>query len=323
MALTPLYEDDFSGYSSTVEVEDAYPYDPPSDLSSSLSGAPDNPYVRWGIANGPGGVPGLQNVTYDGTEDGEPPRMFALSLDKVGLETRCRGFQVEGTWDFTSFNPAHPLNGSSGLIEVFSYEIGNRSESFDGSPIFIGRHHSTGTLVVTIQTTPAYGNSITPPGLYGQEYAGAIPELGIFTIRATGQFSILTETSPGVWAPSTDGSVQVFVNNVLLFSFEGPVWHGDSTVGNRTWNSVTWKQVGRFTNARVWDSDECGSVPPDGTELCECVPPSGSNPPPVLPPPITNPPPQEAVLGDPLSCLGGGIVPIQDDFAPSEVWWGM
>ncbi len=65
-------------------------------------------------------------------------------------------------------------------------------------------------------------------------------------------------------------------------------------------------------------------VPPDGTQTCECVTPP-TNPPPgtTLPPPITNPPPLEPFIGEQFYCTGGGLVPIQADFAPPEQWWGL
>jgi hypothetical protein len=30
----------------------------------------------------------------------------------------------------------------------------------------------------------------------------------------------------------------------------------------------------------------------------------------------------EALIGEQLACAGGGTVPTQPDFEPSEIWWG-
>lgn len=84
-----------------------------------------------------------------------------------------------------------------------------------------------------------------------------------------------------------------------------------------------------LVNRKAFTVPTPGSVPTSTTEICECVPgtgnpgttvpPGGTSSPPV----ITNPPPLEATIGEQLSCGGGGLVPTQDDFAPSETWWGM
>lgn len=63
-------------------------------------------------------------------------------------------------------------------------------------------------------------------------------------------------------------------------------------------------------------------LPPGSSTICDCVPPTGSTPPPALPPAIVFPPPTEATIGTPIGCLGGGVVPIQADFVPVELWWG-
>ncbi len=71
-----------------------------------------------------------------------------------------------------------------------------------------------------------------------------------------------------------------------------------------------------------------GSPATPSTVICDCVPPTGSGPPTTpppggttSPPPITNPPPLEVTIGEQISCDGGGLVPIQADFEPSELWW--
>lgn len=320
MPLHLLYGDDFSGYANQIAMENAYPYDPPGDLTSCLSGSPDNPYVRWGLTNGPSGVPGNQNVTYD---DGGSHHQFGLDLDKVGLDPQCRLFQAEGTWDLHTFAPEHPLNGSSTMITVWSYETGNRLGSFDGNLVVVGRLHGAATVVVTVTTTPPYANNSPPPGswkgLFSQSFVGAMPEATISTLRVYGRRSELTEVTAGEWAPSTDGFVQVFLNDVQIFSFEGPVWHGNHLIGSRHWNSVTWEQVGRFTNARVWDEIGCDPTEPPP---CPCVPPPTG--PPKLPPPIPpRPPKTPPVIGMQLACLGGGLVPTQPDLVYLENWWGL
>ncbi len=314
MALNLLYEDDFVSYGTDENLlAAAYPYDPPGDLSPTLT---PHTYLTVGPTEGPSGVPGVQNTTYNTGPIGQ----FTYFMAKVGLEPQCREFQAVGTWDFTSFSPAHPLNAYSGLIQVWSYEYGNRLDSFDGNLVQISRGNSTGQLVITIQTTAAYGNSVTPLGLYGQNIEGVLLENNIYTIRVYGRSSILTETSPGVWAPSTDGFAKVFINDVEVFSFDGPVWHGEPTT-NRNWNSVTWGLLGRFALAQVWDEVGCSPVPPNPPN-CECTPPIGPpKPPGSKPPVIIDPPPIDTTIGEQLACLGGGVVPTQADFIPVEFWW--
>ncbi len=68
------------------------------------------------------------------------------------------------------------------------------------------------------------------------------------------------------------------------------------------------------------------TLPPPETPhpppFCPCEPPPTDPPklPPVTPP---NPPPQEPTIGEQLTCLGGGDVPVQGDFPPQEMWWGL
>jgi hypothetical protein len=133
LMLKPLFVDPFTGYSSQTEFENAYPYDPPSDMSPSLVYNPLNhaaPYIVWGLTRGPGGVPGLENVTKDPAflalydPFGHGP--FGPSIDKVGLAPQCRLFRVSTTSDFAGHVPTEPLNNSNELLAVWSYETGNR-----------------------------------------------------------------------------------------------------------------------------------------------------------------------------------------------------
>ncbi len=328
MALHLLFADDFSGYSSQSEFQLAYPYDPPTDNTSSVvEYAPGTPYVAWGLTRGPGGVPGIQNVTAVEAPDPFGHGPFAVEVDKVNLDPQCRLFRVVGTWDFGGFVPTEPANTGSHLFTIWSYESANRLGSFDGNLVFIARNHLTGVMSFNVTTTPAFANVAYPPGATKGTYATAIgPTLleggGSYTIQLDGKSSELTETAPGsgIYVPSTDGFVTVSVNGTEVFSFTGPVWHGRNTT-NRNWNSVTPVSVGRFTDFEIYDETGCTPVPPDGTETCVCTPPGTSTPPGTLPPPIIHPPPLETTIGEQLACFGGGVVPTQADFVPVEFWW--
>jgi hypothetical protein len=169
-------------------------------------------------------------------------------------------------------------------------------------------------MVVDVQTTATYGNVGTH---YSQTFAALLLESGgIYTITIDGKSSELTETSPGVWEPSTDGYVRVSVNGTEIFSFDGPVWHGESST-NRNWNSVTFHPIGKFTDLQIFD-EVCETVSPP----CECVEPPTVTP--EFPPPIpTHPPKVEPTIGEQLACVGGGRVPMQPDLVYIENWWGM
>lgn len=328
MALHLLYADDFTGYTNTLEFYYAYPYDPPTDLSPSTAlnslGPPGTQYVEWGLTRGPGGGPGVQNVSAVETNDPFGHGQFALEVDKVNLDPQCRIFRVTGTWDFADFIPTEPQNTGSPLLIVWSYESGNRLGSFDGNLVSVGRSHITGAIIFNITTTPDYANIATPPGAWKGIYNSVINSTllesgGIYTIQIDGQSSILTEDSPGsgVWVPSIDGYIRVSVNGTELLSFDGPVWHGNRNT-DRNWNSVEFDSVGRFTDLEIYDDDGCVTEPP----FCPCEPPP-TNPPPKPPPTPPNPPPQEPTIGEQLACLGGGLVPIQADFPAPELWWGL
>ncbi len=328
MALHPLWIDDFSGYANQAAFYAAYPYDPPTDTTTSVVFAPTSePYVAWGLTRGPGGVPGIQNVTAVEAPDPFSHGPFAVEVDKVNLDPQCRIFRVKGTYDFASFAPTIPANSSSHLFTVWSYESANRLGSFDGNLVFFGRNHLTGAVNLNITTTPAYANTAYPPGATKAQYVLATPGIlltlgGTYVIQIDGQSSELTETAPGsgIYTPSTDGYVRVLVNGTQIFSFDGPVWHGKQTT-NRNWNSVTAVSVGKFTSFEVYDDTGCAPVPPNPPN-CECTPPIGPpKPPGSKPPPIIDPPPIDTTVGEQLACFGGGVVPTQADFVPVEFWW--
>ncbi len=325
MALRGIWIDDFSGYTNQAGFYAAYPYDPPTDTSPSTTEyAPGVPYVAWGLTRGPGGVPGIENVTATEAPDPFGHGQHGLNVDKVNLAPECRIFRASGRWDFADFVPTEPGNTSSRMIEVWSYESGNRAGSFDGHLAYVGRNHLTGTITFNVTTTPAFENVASPPGAWKSTYQSTLPSIlmeagGIYTIQIDGQSSILTETSPGsgIYEPSTDGYIRVSVNDTVLFGFDGPVWHGNRNT-NRNWNSVSIDSVGKFTDFNVYDEDSCVTEPP----FCPCEP-TPTNPPPKPPPTPPNPPPQEPTIGEQLACLGGGLVPIQADFPPQELWWGL
>ncbi len=326
MPLHLLYSDDFSGYANQAAFYAAYPYDPPTDNTSSVVKAPTGEdYVAWGLTRGPGLGPGIQNVTAVEAPDPFGHGPFAVEVDKVNLDPQCRLFRVIGTWDFGGFVPTEPANTGSHLFTVWSYESANRLGSFDGNLVFIARNHLTGVMSFNITTTPAYANVAYLPGATKGTYATAIgPTLleggGNYSIQIDGQSSELTEDSPGsgIYVPSTDGFVRVSVNGTEVFSFDGPVWHGKNTT-NRNWNSVTAVSVGRFTDWYIYDELGCDTTEPPP---CECEPPPTS--PPKYPPPIPpRPPKTPPIIGVQLACIGGGLVPTQADLVYVENWWGL
>ena len=308
MGFHARWEDDFSGYSSQTDFEDAYPYNPPGDLSSSVDGAPNSPYVTWGLTRGPGGVPGIENTTDPMVGSGQ----FAVVIDKVfDPEAQCRYFAVEATFDFSAYAPVHPLNLNSAILQVWSYEYGDRLGSFDGALVNIARRHFNGNMPITIRTTPAYGNTVLPAGRYADEIIGALPNGSILHVRIEGKSSLLTESPPGTWQPSVDGYVKIFVNGSQIFSFTGPVWHGNPST-NRNWDAASVYSVGKVTNFNIYDSDECtittgNDIPPTETNPC-----CGSSVDPGVGDtnPGDKPPEDTSVSYQPWiqNCAGGGLV---------------
>ncbi len=127
----------------------------------------------------------------------------------------------------------------------------------------------------------------------------------------------------GVMKTTQDGAYRIYVNGVVVLEGTAVLIHNIGFpaiggigigIGGNYWIDNLWSgTVESFT-----DSFFCTTPPtPPPHNPCACPPP------PKQPPPISDPPPITPGIGEQLACLGGGLVPIQADFVPSELWWGL
>lgn len=162
-----------------------------------------------------------------------------------------------------------------------------------------------GMTALYINDVDVYGPRVDSHGLYNQAFSTATE-------------AELWSNLGGLWTrwATTSGTV-----GQIGVGYSGPIFGQPALIGGLvTANNAFMNAV--FTPVPVTGTPP-GTVPPSGTPMCECVPPTGTpKPPGSSPPPIVNPPPIEMTIGEQLSCLGGGLVPMQDDFAFAEVWWG-
>ncbi len=302
MPLALLFSDDFSGHANQAAFEAAYPYDPPTDMSTSMSDS-----VVWGLTEGPGGVPGVRKLTGG-----------SGVFDKVNLSPLGHLFRVAGRWDF-NYAPSSG-NETTSLVNMWWVPPGNRVSDFAGHVFQVSRIHASTTMVVAVKTTSSYANGAL--NYYSQNFAGALPGSTAVNIRVDGRRSTMTETSPGVFAPALDGWVKVYLNDVEMFSFVGPVWHGADSLNEAPyWNGVSIRPAGRFTNFEIWHEVSAVEVV-DNTDVC-CSTGDGGNAVPTGGGQGNGATPvQYPAIGTQIECAGGGTVPTQADIVFSETWWG-
>ncbi len=127
---------------------------------------------------------------------------------------------------------------------------------------------------------------------------------------------------------ASDGA-EILVHQVPV-TVDGEIQETSDTapIFGASWSCPLLVSRAPFTVATPGTVPNPGGSGGGGTPICDCVPPTGSGPPTTpppggttTPPPITNPPPLEPTIGEQLVCDGGGVVPIQGDFAPAELWW--
>ncbi len=295
-----LWSEDFSSYGSDAAVKTAYPGE---------DGFNDRTYdensADWGASAGPDGQAGIADSVVHTHDTG--------AIARHDLAPTCFGFRLKGRFNFAVPNvvlTGHYIFNSNWVTE----------DDAAGPIVQVSRFHSTSALTTFVRTISPYGNAGGGTA-YTNTFAGALPANTPVTVEVYGRRSTILETSPGVFAPSTDGEVHFLVGGVEVDSFTGPVWNGRSDINPTPyWNSADYHTLGALSDIEVWDEVGC-----DGTSnppFCPCEP-TPPNPPPQPPPTPPNPPPQEPHIGEQLACLGGGLVPIQADFPPQELWWGL
>lgn len=306
MPLTLLYSDDMAGYADDAAFRAAYPYDPPGDLSTSVSSQ-----VQWSATNGPDGGPGIKRTLGLGI----------FGFDKFSLSPQGHLFRVKGRWQFNG--TAGGGNEAGTVVSVWWAPATHRDDDFAGNLVTVSVT-TTGQLTVVVKTTAGHANGGS--NNYSEVFPGAIT-IGVpFDLQIDGRRSTLTESSPGVWAPADDGSITVSVDGVTLFSFSGPVWlnRSDLPEGTGYWNGVSLHggQLGAF---EIWHETDSSSGPPtygngdggDPDECCCCEhTPGGSS--------AGGTPPSDPLAEEPpvwtTFCTGGGVPPSAADPVNSEAW---
>jgi hypothetical protein len=303
--LTSLATDDFNTYSSQSDFDNAYPYDPPRDNTSGVTGyGTPTLATKWGMTEGPGGVPGLSS-----------PSRSAGGFDVWVSPSDCYEFQAEGKWDFlwTPSDPDHlGLNDHYTPLDLSWIPPAHRLDDYKNL-VKISRRHSAKVLIVAVRTTPARALG-SPATHYFQELSGITENDGTqYTIRAHGRRSRLSETSPGVWAPDDSGFLRVTLNGTQIFSFDGPVWNGDGSINpSPYWTNVGFAVAGHFTAMKVWGETGCdptGPPPlvPDAEKCCSDPATPGQSEPPD--PNVPEPDPTVPVPDFEEHCAGTGVVP--------------
>ena len=296
-----LWLEDFSSYANEAALAAAYPG------TEDWERYVDEASIDFSATAGPDGQPGIKDQV-------SSPARDTGAISRGDLAPGCYGFRLKARWNFAAPNAVLSAHEVTTLQYV--------SPTLNLGIVNLSRAHASGTLRLSIRTVAPYGN-LSGDTVDYQEFSGAAPTNVPVTVEVSGRRSTISG-SPGAWTPATDGEVNLIVDGITLYTFAGPVWNGDPTLNpSPYWNYANFQTLGNLSDIEVWDETGCVVVPPSGGGICECTPPTGSpvNPP-VLPPPIVRPPPLEFVIGEPLGCVGGGLVPTQADFVPVELWWG-
>jgi len=228
MALHRLRADDFTSYATDAAFEAAYPYDPPTDLSTSVTSC------DWGATAGPDGQPGIAKTGGSGT----------YGFDAVNLVPQGHLFRIEGRWGCPG------TAGSAGyLLTLWWTDPGDRSGTFAGDLCNVS-YATTGNLTLNGGGTTVVATAAVTPD---------VP----FTLRLDGRRSTMTETSPGVWDPAADGWLKLYVDGVEVASIPtADVWLGDASVpvdlSGYYWNGVSFSTSGSLSDIEIWD--ERGSI---------------------------------------------------------------
>lgn len=245
-----LYSDDFTSYTSDADIVAAYP--------SVVAGEDtyDEQSTDWGAAFGPDGQPGIKDQVV-------APARDTGAITKNGLIPNGREFRVKGRWNFAATN--HILSVHAFLLVDFE----NADNSFDrGGSWQLNRGHSTGTLSLVVHTKSPYGN-VSGNTTYLMDLAGAVPASTPKTVEIRWRQSILNETAPGVFDPSTDGRVELYLDSVRVAEFDGPVWNSDDDFNNVPyWNACEIATIGAFSTWEIWDEPPSLQIPVNNSAEC-------------------------------------------------------
>lgn len=287
-----LFSDDFTSYTSDADVTAVYG-DDYDDLATD-----------WGSNYGPDGQPGIKDQVVGAARD-------SGSIIKGGLNPNGREFRFKGRWDFAETN--HITN-----VHFVIYP------EYESEEIFLDRHwqlnhnHNTSTLSLVIATKSPYGN-VTSNNFHLTDLTGVAPSDSPITIEVKWRQSVMTEVSAGVFEPSTDGRVELWLDDVRVVEFDGPVWSRDTSFGsNPQWTSSHVDTLGAFTAWEVWD-EPTPSTDDGGDQSVPCCnestgTPSGGD--------IgTNPDPVGALPPWDATCEGGGQVEGVSDLVDGESWF--
>jgi hypothetical protein len=302
MAYRLRHSDDFSGYASTTDVQNAYLWWDGSAPTVAANGG------AWSANGGPGGGPGVVDLAGG-----------AGTLQK-NIDLFCRSGAMELTADYVDWTGP----GSALVMQVWWGYPYSPSMSEFSSMFFSVSHSVAGTAQLTVNRT---GSN------YSSGFVGSIPA-GPVLWRVEWTLPTITGT-PGSFTPGTDGSVALYANGVLVASTTGELWHDDNSIPSPNpggsyspyLNIVEMNVHGRVGLWQVWDSDDCIAFDPpvDDSNICGCSSPggdvsdgggTGNGADPVLTPVIGN-------NGIPIGCVGGGLVPTQANLAFSETWLGL
>ncbi len=174
-----------------------------------------------------------------------------------------------------------------------------------GADDFVKRYSSTGTLLNTY----------------------TIPPVGAFT-NIEHMTRAVTDAAFVVWQQEANIHTVRFVrvsDGVILQTIQFPVFDvGVAASGTLPGNFGVSSSCPIIVTTISISTTPPTVGPPTTTNPCECTPVPPTTPPTPQPPPTPpNPPPQEPHIGEQLACMGGGFVPIQADFPPQELWWGL
>ena len=277
-----IYEDDFSGYNSQEEFEEAYP---------PLFGSSAD-YPVWGATVGPDGQAGIVGTgSYGVGKKGLNPSGRFL---RITVRVDKKGVPTNPNVKFINVYYFYDANAAYNAIEIAGYY--NRP-----SPLFT--NDTTGVI-----GHPDIDNS--KPNDYFPEGAGGTD----LELRVA--FSTLTG---GV--ANADGALELFVDGALVFTFEGVVQQSVSEAfADPYWNGFSVGGWGALSDLKVYDSVALTTpnIPIDRSAKCcgsDAVPGSGA------PSPGAGVErPRLAVPGWTEPCTGGGTVDAVADLDDGERW---
>ncbi len=265
---------------------------------------------------------------------GDPTSLFSDDLDSYGGDELA--FEV--VW---GGSPGNPLTNTKAYSGSWSAGASPSADNF-----FRGITPPTENIIFSFQV---YWSGIVPTGQGLIQFTHDASHDGFnrqCSLQATtgGELRLLSSSSGTLVEQSTsvllqnqwncitgvlkitqgDGAYRIYCNSALVLEGDSanlaPVGIGNVVggvtfgVGGNYWIDNLWAAT-----VESFDGTEfCpGTPPPPRTTPCTCPPPPGQ------PPPISHPPPITPGIGEQLDCLGGGLVPIQADFVPTELWWGL